>query len=164
MHCEDSFVLIWLFVKYDNTLQALTRSLQALTHSPAQRGIFVLFLALPRRRCDFSYYCSGGYLMGATCVNGFCECTGKGYNKYTCLRKSVIAWYLYLSVKWKHQSRIVVHHDKNTSVYVIGKHACLLALCKITYLLLSISLHIIRQEHQCWLIYTNSAGWRRNIS
>ncbi|XP_041357720.1 uncharacterized protein LOC121374683 [Gigantopelta aegis] len=40
-------------------------------------------LDLPRKSC--SGYCSGSYKTGAKCVNGFCECSKPGYNKYTCL-------------------------------------------------------------------------------
>ncbi|XP_019626214.1 PREDICTED: uncharacterized protein LOC109471365 [Branchiostoma belcheri] len=39
-----------------------------------------------RRRCTGSAgYCRGAQVTGARCVDGFCECSGREYQKYTCL-------------------------------------------------------------------------------
>ncbi|XP_035673048.1 uncharacterized protein LOC118413629 [Branchiostoma floridae] len=39
-----------------------------------------------RRRCTGSAgYCPGAHVTGARCVDGFCECSGQEYQKYTCL-------------------------------------------------------------------------------
>ncbi|KAL9963162.1 hypothetical protein ACROYT_G032337 [Oculina patagonica] len=37
-----------------------------------------------RQKC-YSNYCSGGYKMNAVCRDGYCVCTGQGYNYETCL-------------------------------------------------------------------------------
>ena len=41
---------------------------------------------LHRQRC-YSNYCPSGYKMNAVCRDGYCVCTGQGYNYETCLRK-----------------------------------------------------------------------------
>lgn len=55
---------------------------------PAPASSEVTVPTVERARCIGSRgYCSGSHITGARCVDGFCECTKKHYQRYTCLRK-----------------------------------------------------------------------------